>query len=73
MQTAELTGIDAERDPDDGGITVTWNRGEDMISLVCRPNGDIYRIVSPGRVSEPVVKTNVMALTDIRQEAGTVG
>jgi len=70
MQTMELTEIDAERDPDDGEITVRWKRGEDMISLVCRPDGSLYRIVSPGRVSEPVVKTHVMSLPDIRTSGG---
>lgn len=69
MQTTELTDIDAERDPDDGEITVRWKRGEDMISLICRPDGTLHRIVSFSRPEEPPIKTHVMALLDTRKEA----
>jgi hypothetical protein len=43
---------DAEQDPD-GTVTVSWNRGEDVVYLVCCPNGKLIRL-GPGRQTPPV-------------------
>ena len=58
----ELTLIDAERDPDDGEISVMWWRGDDMITLICRPDGSLIRIVSPYREEEPILRTHILSL-----------
>ncbi|MBF9233960.1 hypothetical protein [Microvirga alba] len=58
-----LEGIDVERDPDDGEVTVTWKRGDDTISLVCLPAGEMVRIVSPFREAEPPVRSHVLAIS----------
>lgn len=59
-----LTNIEAEVDDSMGEpeFTVRWRRGEDWVALICGPSGRLSRVISPGRLSEPVVATHVMAL-----------
>jgi hypothetical protein len=44
---------EATQDPDDGEVTLSWQKGSEAISLVFQRNGTVTVILSPYRASHP--------------------
>lgn len=60
----DLTFWNADQD-DDGTVTVRWKKGDLVVSLVCRPNGNLIRLATaPNGFQMAPVTVNVLDLAE---------